>query len=97
MYSAPCDLRPVHVRIPSILRPAISTSTLIFSKYRYISFCFKATFRTLTMLKTMFAGWTYEQVVLKMQGPLLSHTYTATNFTHEHNYENLGNISYMYL
>ncbi len=30
-YSGPCDLRPLHLTIPSILRPAISDTSLVFS------------------------------------------------------------------
>ncbi len=30
-YSGPCNLRPLHLTIPSILRPAISDTILIFS------------------------------------------------------------------
>ncbi len=31
LYSGPCDLRSLHLTIPSIIRPAISDTILIFS------------------------------------------------------------------
>ena len=64
-YSGPCDLRPLHLTIPSILRPAISDTILIFSIQ--ISLYFKTT----SNLRPKFYGWSGS---LKMQGPLYSHT-----------------------
>ncbi len=40
-YSGPCDLRPLHFTVPSILKPAISDTILIFSIQ--ISLYFKTT------------------------------------------------------
>ncbi len=31
IYTVPCDLRPLHLMIPSILRPAISDNSYIFN------------------------------------------------------------------
>ena len=50
-YSGPCDLRPLHFTIPSILRPAISDTILIFSIQ--ISLYFKTT----SNLRPKFYGW----------------------------------------
>ena len=61
LYSAPCDLRPLHLTITLILRPLISDTTLIFPVQ--ISLHFKAT----STLRPYFPGW---MGGLKMQGPL---------------------------
>ena len=36
-YSGPCNLRPSHLPIPSILRPAISDTVLKYFQYKYSS------------------------------------------------------------
>ncbi len=60
-YSGPSNLRPLHLTIPSILRPLISNTTYIFSVL--ISLHFKTT----SNLRPYFPGW---RGGLKMQGPL---------------------------
>ncbi len=60
-YSGPCDLRPLHFTIPSILRSAISDNILMFSIQ--ISLYFKTT----SNLRPKYYGW---RGGLKMQGPL---------------------------
>ncbi len=61
MYSDPCNLRPLHLTVPSIFRPAISDTIPIFSVQ--ISFHFKTT----SNLMPYFSGWRGH---LKIQGPL---------------------------
>ncbi len=51
IYSGPCDLRPLYLTIPCILRPNISDTTFIFPVY--ISLYFKTTFN----LRPYCAGW----------------------------------------
>ncbi len=66
VYSSPCDLRPLYLTIPCILRPDISGTTCIFSVST--SLYFKTTFN----LRPYFAGWTDG---LKSQGPLYIYIY----------------------
>ncbi len=59
LYSGPCNLRPLELRIPTILRPVIS-GTILFLSIQ-ISFNFYLQF------KTKFSGW---KGGFKMQSPL---------------------------
>ncbi len=68
-YSGPCNLRP-RLTIPSILRPLISDTTLIFLVL--ISLHFKTT----SNLRPYLSGWWDG---LKMQGPLYSAKLTLEN------------------
>ncbi len=79
LYSGPCNLRPLHFTIPSILRPAISDTILLFSIQ--ISLYFKTT-SNLHDLRPKFYG---RKGSLKMQGPLyMYHVYHILNTLTRH-------------